>query len=57
MIGNGKPLSPFNIETMPLEAVGTKNPQGIADKIKQLSYLRYGKDRQEVEADIMRRYI
>jgi hypothetical protein len=57
MIGDGKPLTPFNIETMPLDAVGTQNPDGIAEKIKQLSYLKYGRDKQEVHDDIMRRYM
>jgi hypothetical protein len=57
MIGNGKPLAPFNIETLPLDAVATKNPPGVAEKIKQLSYFKYGNDRKEVEADIMRRYV
>ena len=56
MIGNGKPLAPFNIETMPLEAIGKRNPPAIAEKIKQLSYLRFGKPKAEVDADIMRRY-
>ncbi|MCA9352879.1 TraM recognition domain-containing protein, partial [Patescibacteria group bacterium] len=56
MIAHGKPLAPFNIETLPLAEVGVTNPSGIAEKIKQLSYLKYGKDRREVEADILRRY-
>jgi hypothetical protein len=29
---------------------------GIAEKIKELSYLRYGRDRAEVEEEIMRKY-
>ena len=57
MIGNGSPLVPFNITTLPLDAVATKNPPGVAAKIKQLSYFKYGNDRKEVEADIMRRYM
>jgi hypothetical protein len=57
MIGNGKPLTPFNIETLPLSSVAKRNPPGVAEKIKQLSYFKFGKDRKEVEADIMRRYI
>lgn len=56
MIGHGKPLTPFNIETLPLDFFATPNPKGVADKIKQLSYHKYGKPRQEVEDDIMRRY-
>jgi hypothetical protein len=57
MIGNGTPLPPFNIETFPLDYFAKKNPPGVADKIKQLSYLRFGKDRKEVDDDIMRRYM
>jgi len=54
MLGNGKPLPPFNIETLPL---GPKNPSHVADKIKQLSYMKYGRPRAEVEADIAKRYV
>jgi len=57
MLGNGSPLPPFNIATLSLDQVATKNPPGIADKIKQISYLKYGKPREEVETDIMRRYV
>ena len=57
MIGNGKPLIPFNIETLPLAFFTQPNPSGVADKIKQLSFHKYGKPRQEVEDNIMRRYI
>ena len=57
MIGNGNPLAPFNIETLPLDHFVTKNPPGVAEKIKQLSYFKYGKDRKQVEDDIMRRYV
>lgn len=57
MLGNGSPLAPFNISTLALEEVATKNPPGVAEKIKQLSYFKYGKPRAEVEADIMRRYV
>jgi hypothetical protein len=53
MLAHGKPLTPFNIATLPL---GEKNPPGVAEKIKQLSFLKYGKPRAEVEADILRRY-
>lgn len=57
MIGNGQPLSPFNIATLPLDFFAKPNPSGVADKIKQLSFHRYGKPRQEVEDNIMRRYL
>ena len=53
MLAHGKPLTPFNIATLPL---GEENPQGVAEKIKQLSFLKFGRPRKEVEEDIMRRY-
>lgn len=56
MLGHGQPLTPFNIETLPLTAFVEKNPAGIADKIKELSYMKFGKPRAEVEADIISRY-
>ena len=52
MLVKGSPAKPFNIATFP-------PPQGmeaIVDKIKELSYLKYGRDRAEVEAEIMSRY-
>ncbi len=57
MIGHGKPLTPFNIETLPLDFFAKRNPPAVAEKIKQLSYYKYGKPRAEVEDNIMRRYI
>lgn len=57
MIGHGKPLQPFNISTLPLEFFAKANPAGVSEKIKQLSYYKYGKPRAEVEANIMRRYV
>lgn len=53
MLAHGKPLIPFNIETLPL---GEGNPPAVAQKIKQLSFLKYGKPREEVERDILSRY-
>jgi len=49
---NGSPVEPFNIEAM-------RPPQGnpdIVEKIKELSYLKYGRDRAEIEDEIMRKY-
>jgi hypothetical protein len=52
MLSGGKPTRPFNIEfTWP--APGNKK---IVDKIKELSYLKFGQDREEVEATIMEKY-
>lgn len=56
MIAHGKPLTPFNIETLSLDTIGKHNPKEIAEKIKQLSFFKYGKPRAEIEADIIRRY-
>lgn len=52
MLVNGQPVKPFNLKTLPPE-VG--NP-GIVDNLKELSYIKYGRDRDEVEAEIMSRY-
>ena len=52
MLVSGQPTKPFNIKTVAPE---TGNPE-IVDNLKQLSYVKYGKDRAEVEAEIMNRY-
>ena len=52
MLANGAPIKPFNIATF-APPVGTP---GIAGKIKELSYLKFGRDRAEVEEEIMARY-
>lgn len=52
MLANGRPVKPFNIETLP-------PPQGnrdVVESVKQLSYLKYGKKRDLVEADVMKKY-
>ncbi len=53
ILSNGRPVKPFNIETLP-------PPQGdrtVVENIKELSYLKYGKDRVIVEEAIMQKYI
>lgn len=52
MLVKGVPAKPFNSKT-PFPPKG--NPD-MVDKIKELSYLTYGRDRTEVEAEIMERY-
>jgi hypothetical protein len=52
MLANGSPVKPFSMETN-LPPRGTKI---LLDKIKELSYLKYGKDRVEVESAIMEKY-
>ncbi len=52
MLVNGQPTKPFNIATF-------APPQGnmaIVESIKELSYLKYGRDREEVEGEIMDKY-
>lgn len=52
MLVKGTPVKPFNMKTLPPER---GNPD-IVDDLKQLSYAKFGRDRAEVEAEIMSRY-
>ena len=52
MLVKGQPTKPFNIETFAPE----KGNPDIVDNLKQLSYMKFGRDREEVEAEIMARY-
>lgn len=52
MLVNGQPTKPFNLRTLDAEK---GNPE-IVDSLKELSYAKYGRDRAEVEAEIMGRY-
>jgi hypothetical protein len=52
MLVNGQPSKPFNISTLAPE----KGNMDIVDSLKELSYIKYGRDREEVEAEIMARY-
>jgi len=52
MLVNGEPVKPFNLKTLAPE----KGNPDIVDSLKELSYIKYGKDRAEVEAEIMSRY-
>lgn len=52
MLVNGQPVKPFSLHTLP---PGAGNPE-IVDSLKELSYIKYGRDREEVEAEIMSRY-
>ncbi|MES2214294.1 MAG: TraM recognition domain-containing protein [Patescibacteria group bacterium] len=52
MLVDGRPVKPFNIETLP-------PPQGHPDQIetiKRLSFGKYGGDRNEIEARILEKY-
>lgn len=52
LLVHGRPAKPFNIETL-LPPVG--NSANI-EKLKELSYLKFGRERSEVEAEIMKKY-
>jgi len=52
LLVNGQPSEPFNIHTLKPE---TAHPE-IIEKMKQLSYKRYGRDRAEIEASISKRF-
>ncbi|OGI65938.1 hypothetical protein A2914_01445 [Candidatus Nomurabacteria bacterium RIFCSPLOWO2_01_FULL_41_21] len=52
MLVKGTPTKPFNIETLAPE----KGNMEIVDSIKELSYMKYGRDREEVEEEIMARF-
>ncbi|MCF7834043.1 MAG: type IV secretion system DNA-binding domain-containing protein [Candidatus Pacebacteria bacterium] len=52
MLIKGEPSKPFNIETLAPE----KGNLDIVDSLKELSYLKYGREREEVEEEIMSRY-
>jgi len=52
MLVNGQPVKPFNLITLPPE----KGNSDIVNSLKELSYVKYGRDWREVEAEIMGRY-
>ncbi len=52
MLIKGQPTKPFNMTAFP----PPKGNMEIVEKIKELSYLQYGRDRAEVEEEIMNKY-
>ncbi|PCI19204.1 hypothetical protein COB64_04145 [Candidatus Wolfebacteria bacterium] len=52
LLVNGQPVKPFNIKTLPPTAGDAK----ISEQLKELSYMKYGRPRAEVEGEIMERY-
>ena len=52
LLVNGKPVRPFNMETLP----PMEGDVNAVERIKQLSYNRYGRDKREVEEAIIRKY-
>jgi hypothetical protein len=53
MLVLGKPARPFTIETLKVPAGSTQH----LDQLKELSYLSYGRERKDVDEEIMKRYI
>ncbi|MDO8521085.1 MAG: TraM recognition domain-containing protein [bacterium] len=53
MLMNGKPVSPFNLQVPPPHKGHTE----IVEQLKNLSYLKYGRDRKLVDDAIMSRYL
>jgi len=52
MLSGGKPVRPFNIEfTWP-----DKGNPDIADKLKELSGLKFGRKREEIETEVLAKY-
>lgn len=52
MLVHGKPVKPFNVECMPPPERNNDN----VDSLKERSYMRYGRDRAEVEKEILEKY-
>ncbi len=52
LLMHGRPATPFNVETLPPLA----GDHSKLDALKQLSYLKYGRDRATVEMEIMAKY-
>jgi GTPase SAR1 family protein len=52
MLASGRPVKPFNL-FIPFPPRGDN---ALIDKVKELSYLKYGRDRELVESEIMKKY-
>lgn len=52
MLINGKPVPPFSIVTAP----PTRGNPTIIEELKKLSYMKYGRDRETVDKEILARY-
>lgn len=52
MLADGRPVKPFNIETSTPFTGKREN----VEKLKELSYLKFGKEREDVEMEIMKKY-
>ena len=54
LLVNGMPVKPFPINTLPIKY---KSEPAQVEALKEYSYKRYGRDRQEVEEEIRRNYM
>lgn len=52
MLVHGEPRKPFDIVTLPLE----QGDETRINPLKELSYITYGRPKEEVEAEILRKY-
>jgi len=52
MLVKGQPTKPFNITTLAPE----ESEPDLVEPLKELSYLKYGRDREEIENEIMAKY-
>ena len=52
LLVNGKPAKPFNIEI----SFPPKGNTAMLEKLKELSYMKYGRDKREVEEMILKKY-
>ncbi len=52
MLSGGKPVKPFSMETN----LPPRGQKLLLDKIKEISYLKYGVDRNEIEEKILAKY-
>lgn len=52
LLVNGKPAKPFNVEVLP----PPKGESALIGELKEMSYLKYGKPREEIEKLIMAKY-
>lgn len=52
MLVDGQPTKPFNLSTIAPE----EGNKAIVEKLKELSHMKYGRPREEVEKEILKRY-
>ena len=52
MLVNGQPTKPFNMYTLAPE----KGNPDLVQSLKELSYLKFGRPREEIEGEIMAKY-